>query len=395
MRACFTHLLIILAMVLCVQSCKDDSPEETEPTERWNLEHRNHAEINYRYQILDMSFTSPDSGWAVGEADWTLFKFNGRNWVTFSENPDHDGNFSAVCSVNDSTIYLATENGVYHQDSSMQFPGVSILKSTNNGHNFKVVYNTKDVNVRFTHIRFANDQVGYCIKSNPGAPQGINNKLLVTKDSGKTWQNSEIAIGGLHWILRDIEVLDAQTVIVCGWTGNGGLMFRTSDGGNTWNRIHPSDGANPVFPELLDLEAASSNVIYCSSDDRIFKSTDGGLTWLERFNMQEFPYEHKCLYTEFINVDVGYSIGIGEKEGKWTSDVLRTDDGGATWSRVYLNKEPDGFGEFHNFIRPDQIYIWPNGQDAWIFGNAVDRRNGTPGVVGYFGHAFFWQQWIY
>ena len=64
-------------------------------------------------------------------------------------------------------------------------------------------------------------------------------------------------------------------------------LRRTTDGGQTWTDVSPSDTGTHFFQDLKVFEG-DFNVQYTfnTSDDNIYKSTDGGAIWISQ---GEFP----------------------------------------------------------------------------------------------------------
>jgi hypothetical protein len=54
----------------------------------------------------------------------------------------------------------------------------------------------------------------------------------------------------------------------------GGTLYRSSDGGNTWSEVPSLDGTS-----VFDIEFAPDGTAYLGTQDSIWKSTDGGLSW--------------------------------------------------------------------------------------------------------------------
>lgn len=115
-----------------------------------------------------------------------------------------------------------------------------------------------------------------------------------------------------------------------GWAcGFNGQVVRTSDGGATWQ-------GSRVFGayHLESIHFPSLNIGYTSGVEGIFKSTDGGASWL---NVSPDPLETYwgCF---FINDSVGLVIGGGCADG--IQRFYRTTNGGNSWV-LFLGNEPN------------------------------------------------------
>ncbi len=72
-----------------------------------------------------------------------------------------------------------------------------------------------------------------------------------------------------------IDPFNSSSLLV---TTNRGL-FRSSDGGNTWNYATMPFRQQDAAPFAVTFAPSTSNVIYVSSGAVILKSTDGGTSW--------------------------------------------------------------------------------------------------------------------
>jgi photosystem II stability/assembly factor-like uncharacterized protein len=168
-------------------------------------------------------------------------------------------------------------------------------------------------------------------------------------DGGQTWE---------HVGLRDTQAIarirvhphDQSVVYVAALGHPYGPnpergVFRTVDGGDTWERIlHVSDSAGAVD---LTLDPQNPDVVYASiwqvyrkawkmwgggPHSGLWKSTDGGDTWTELSRnpgMPEGVLGKIGITVSGADSDRLYAIVEAEEGG-----VFRSDDGGATWQRT-------------------------------------------------------------
>lgn len=101
---------------------------------------------------------------------------------------------------------------------------------------------------------------------------GSFGRFLVSNDQGKSWQQSDTGLGDRH--LYGIAGDGGQRLMVVGETG---LVARSADGGNSWERL--PDFYNGSFFGLIAL-SASDWLVY-GMRGKAFRTQDFGATWHE------------------------------------------------------------------------------------------------------------------
>ncbi|MDT7603955.1 MAG: hypothetical protein QOF61_1952 [Acidobacteriota bacterium] len=118
-----------------------------------------------------------------------------------------------------------------------------------------------------------------------------------------------------------------------GWiAGDGGLVFRTDDGGKGWAR--ESSG---VEESVNDIYFRDKDNGYLLSGNRIVSTGDGGESWriAHTFAPAEFGGAAPDLYSvRFATKKRGWIVGsLSRRDEVVDSLLLYTDDGGASWQR--------------------------------------------------------------
>lgn len=216
-----------------------------------------------------------------------------------------------------------------------------------------------------------------------------------------------------------VKIFDTDRLLVADhssvWTSsNGGMIWRVSNG--TWDQ----DGSSKTIRGMSFLE---NGVIFLAAPDALFRSDDFGESWAK---LGEMPFVPKAIF--FIDKSNGWAVsthfpenwqpesqeplyegkifatrdggrswfeekmdndGISRTLGKWTLNdiffptslkgfavgdgvILRTEDGGGTWSRVEIAPfryfKLDARGEnliWVNVIGNDEFPISTNGGITW------------------------------
>jgi len=102
----------------------------------------------------------------------------------------------------------------------------------------------------------------------------IGGDFFRSKDAGKTWET----IDALHGkSLRAIALAntDPETIVVGALDG----VYRSSDGGNSWQQITPEHHAEMKNFESVAIDPKDPNVIYAGTWHLPWKTTDGGVNW--------------------------------------------------------------------------------------------------------------------
>jgi photosystem II stability/assembly factor-like uncharacterized protein len=111
--------------------------------------------------------------------------------------------------------------------------------------------------------------------------------LVRSSDAGQTWQTVHGGLptseGGEAYVLSlafdpaNVAIIYAGTG---GWTGQGHGVYRSADGGLTWQPANT--GMLDYRITALAIDPADSNTLYAGSDDGyLFKSTDSAVTWMD------------------------------------------------------------------------------------------------------------------
>lgn len=203
--------------------------------------------------------------------------------------------------------------------------------------------------------------------------------FYLSTDGGVNWMNT------LPGLPRDIMIssADPQTIYVAmrgvGQSGNAGTggVFRSIDGGNTWNMIYTSSFP-PAFETggLRDIRvaisAANPQKIYVysgtTSSTRVDVSTDGGAHWANLgapgLDVGQFGY-NTYIYADPANAETVY---VG------TRDVFKSIDGAVSWTNLTRTNfsyslalaHPDQHALAFSPVDSKVIYI---GNDGGLYGS--------------------------
>jgi photosystem II stability/assembly factor-like uncharacterized protein len=191
--------------------------------------------------------------------------------------------------------------------------------------------------------------------------------------SGKTqltWVRTGGPPGGLGYDIRyNFDNPDIWYV-----TDNYGGVHISHDDGLTWQQgnqgIPPQSGssgdATPVF--CLTVDPHNSQIIWSGTDitGHIYKSTDGGGSWLEKDNGVEIEYDalsFRGFTVDPRSSDIVYAMGETTRhesgDAVWIPKggvVYKTTDGGENWTLIWNGDIPSSLTR----------YLWVNPEDTNI-----------------------------
>jgi len=132
----------------------------------------------------------------------------------------------------------------------------------------------------------------------------------------------------------NIEMLDE----VYGWAVTDENIIRTNDGGVTWYDVTPANLADAgylVYTDFFDATHAwvqFPDMNKYPNGGRLFRTSDGGITW-ESFAT---PFSGGSIH--FVDKSNGWVMAdLGVGAGSMAVSVFQTSDGGKTWERTYTN----------------------------------------------------------
>jgi photosystem II stability/assembly factor-like uncharacterized protein len=172
---------------------------------------------------------------------------------------------------------------------------------------------------------------------------------------------------------RGLDAVDRNTAWVSGGSlteGGPAKVWRTTDGGDSWQDVSPPETDGLAFRDVEARSADVAQVLAIGSGEasRIYRTTDGGQTWEETFRNPEPTAFYNCM-DFFPGGRRGLAVS-DPVEGKF--QIIGTDDGGRSWQLLPNDGMPDSTGEFNFAASGDCLVI--SGQRAYFGSGGAAAR---------------------
>jgi photosystem II stability/assembly factor-like uncharacterized protein len=155
---------------------------------------------------------------------------------------------------------------------------------------------------------------------------------LAAQAPGITWQTQAT---GVTVRLRGISAISPQVA----WaSGANGTLLRTANGGALWAKLPTPQGAEKL--DFRDIDAINNRIAYALSigpgeTSRIYKTVDAGTTWTLQFANTDPKVFLDAM--AFRDADHGFAFS-DSVDGQFV--ILETANGGSTWNRIPADRLP-------------------------------------------------------
>ncbi|MDD6211087.1 MAG: YCF48-related protein [Bacteroidales bacterium] len=160
--------------------------------------------------------------------------------------------------------------------------------------------------------------------SNIGYASGRYGTLLKTTDGGQTW--NIVLEGASNSAYESIWFTDTKTGFLSE-DSHGGL--KTTDGGITWD--------NCGTYKFYGIYFFNSQTGFIGTGATIYKTKDGGKTWVKKIPSPNGTLAAMRSFA-FIDSQTGFAVGSDYEKGVYKGLVLKTTDGGETWTEQEFGK---------------------------------------------------------
>lgn len=287
--------------------------------------------------------------------------------VTYEPIFDSQGSYSIGCVTmdpnNPNVIWVGT--GENNNQRSVAY-GDGIYKSTDGGKSWEHMGLKNSEHIGKIIVHPENSDIVYVAAIGPLWSKGGDRGLYKTEDGGKTW-NAILTVDehtGVNDIVidpRDPNVLYASTLqrrrhvytYVGGGPGSG--MHKSVDGGVTWTKINKGLPSEELGRIGLTISPANPEIIYAiveaaNGKGGFFASTNRGASWEKRGSHVTSGNYYQEIIADPIDENTVYSMDT------WMSV---THNGGKSFELV---------GEDTKHVDNHAMWINPNNNQHWVIG---------------------------
>jgi photosystem II stability/assembly factor-like uncharacterized protein len=178
-------------------------------------------------------------------------------------------------------------------------------------------------------------------------------QVFVSEDGGGSWSLFAHFGGGDDFVLDHIifNPTHSSTIYIAGWSlynADEGDVFRTDDGGRTWRTLA---GVHGKSIRTMAMAASDPNILMIGALDGVFRSNNGGESWqrISPENHAEIK-DIESLAIDPQNPDIVYA-------GTWHLP-WKTEDGGASWHSISkgIAFDSDMFSIIVDPKNPETVY---------------------------------------
>lgn len=251
-----------------------------------------------------------------------------------------ESSFRAISAVNAKVIWASGSKG-------------TVLRTTDGGTTWNVIHVIGAEKLDFRGIKALDAQNAIIVSA--GLAEEGQAKIYRTTDAGNSWQLVwETSQKGVF--LDGIAFWDSKNGVIFGDPIDNHLyLLKTSDGGNTWQRLSPA--ALPSnLPNEASFAASNSTMVVAGKSNiwigsggadraRVFFSTDRGLHWQVTDTPMKADASSGVFGLHFWDLKNGIAVGGNYKAEKEDfENVIITKDGGKTWQKA-TSTTPAGLKE--------------------------------------------------
>jgi len=256
----------------------------------------------------------------AASGQWTLI---GPRPLLFTDQRQHSGqvNALAVDPRNPSVVYLGADGG-------------GVWKTTDGGQTWTpLTGNQPSLQIGALALDPSNPDIVYAGTSVSNYLFGnLGAGILRSSDGGATWTQlpGPLPTGpGFQAVIWSLAVSpsDGNILLAVDSSATGAAVYRSSDGGNTWNQVI---APNTAFAGQVLFDPSNGNIAYATLGG-VYKSTDGGNTWTVANGTGSNVLPAGNSYALGIAPSSPETLYAGTDQSS-AANMFKTVDGGQNWT---------------------------------------------------------------
>lgn len=309
------------------------------------------------------------STWYVATASGGLWKTE-NSGVTFDPIFDSQGSFSiGVVTIDEqvpSTVWVGT--GENNSLRSVAY-GDGVYKSVDDGRTFENVGLKNSEHIGRILVDPRNSDVVYVAAIGPLWSGGGDRGLYKTSDGGKTWER---ILGGGEWVgVNDVQMDPRNPDLLIASTfqrqrrvwgqvhgGPESALHRSTDGGRTWTKLRSGLPNGDLGRIGLVISPADPDYVYATIEANgttggFYRSTNAGASWSRMSAQTGLGLFYQEIFADPTDRDRVYMV---------ETNTSVSEDGGKTWTRVpSSDKHVDDHVVWIDAKQPEHIMIGSDG----------------------------------
>ncbi|MEM7373106.1 MAG: glycosyl hydrolase [Bacteroidota bacterium] len=293
----------------------------------------------------------------------------GQHWKNISDGYFKTGSVGAVAVSESDPNIVYVGMGEHAPRGVMTSHGDGVYKSTNGGKSWTHMGLAATQHISRIVIHPKNPDILYVAAQGALHAPTPERGIYQSKDGGVTWNrihfvNELTGCSELSMDMNNPQVLYAAMwehqrkpwIVISGGEGSG--LYKTTDGGKTWNKIHKG---LPKEKGKMAIAVARSNsdkvyaLIESDSDKEkggLFVSGDAGKSW------KRISKDHRLVQRAWYYIELFIDPNNEQVVYVLSAPALRSIDGGKSWSRL-----SGTHGDFHD------LWINPNNSKNMVIAN--------------------------
>lgn len=279
---------------------------------------------------------------------------------------DNQGSYSIGCITldpnNPNVVWVGT--GENNNQRSVAY-GDGIYRSNDGGTSWKHMGLKKSEHIGKIIVDPRNSDVVYVAAIGPLWSAGGERGLYKTMDGGKNWEavltiDEHTGVTDIIMDPRDPDVIYAAAYQrrrhVFTYVGGGpsSTLYKTTDGGKTWNKANRGLPSGDVGRIGLAISPANPEVLYAVVEAKngsgMYRSMDRGASWQKRSSYATSGNYYSEIFAHPTDEDILYAM---DTYNQWSVD------GGQTWKPL---------GEQYKHVDNHFIWIDPNDTNYYLVG---------------------------